>query len=68
MEFLHIIIPRPIVSEVTKDSIWLQSYLTGSRKRKFYYIEVQHEIGSDYYGYDDGDIWKEVLKLLDENI
>lgn len=65
---LHIIIPRPVVSEVTKDSIFLQSYLSGSKKRKFYYIEVQHERGSDYYGYDDFEIWKEILQLLDDNI
>jgi len=65
---LHIIIPRPIVAEVTKDSIWLQSYLVGSRKNKFYYIEVKHSGGEDYYGYDNREIWVEILKLLNDNI
>ncbi len=65
---LFFIIPRPVVKDVTKESIWLQSYLVGSKKHKQYYIEVSHSGGKDYYGFDNKEIWKEVLKQLDENI
>lgn len=65
---LHIIIPRPIVSEVTKDSIRLQSYLVGSRAAKRYFIEVGTGENADYYGYDNFEMWKRVLELLDQNI
>lgn len=67
-DMLHIIIPRPIASEVTKDSIRLQSYLVGSRKAKRYFIEIGTGENSDYFGYDDFEMWKTILKLLDDNI
>jgi hypothetical protein len=67
-DILHLIIPRPIASDVTKDSIRLQSYLVGSRKTKFYYIEVSSNGEHDYYGYDNFEIWRDILKLLDDNI
>lgn len=67
-DLLHIIIPRPSTDTVPRDSMWVQSYLTGSRKRKFYYIDVRHSGGDDTYGYDDFELWKAILKELDDNI
>lgn len=65
---LFFIIPRPVVKDVTKESIWLQSYLVGSKKHRAYYIEVSHSGGKDYYGFDNKELWQDILKLLDENI
>ncbi len=68
-DILHIIIPRPTNEDnKARDSIFLQSYLSGNKKHKIYYIEVQHEKGNDYYGYDNFETWKQILKILDENI
>jgi len=64
---LHIVIPRAS-TDTSKDSLWLQSYYTGSRKRRFYYIEVRSGDHTDYYGYEDIEIWKKILQLLDDNI
>lgn len=65
---LHIIIPRPNVKNESRDSITLQSYYVGSRKARRYFIEWSNGNSSDYYGYDNINVWKEILKLLDENI
>lgn len=48
--------------------MWLQSYLEGSRKAKRYYIHITHQQGDDYYGFDNYEVWKKVLQLLDEHI
>lgn len=67
-DILHIIIPRPNVDNESRDSIKLQSYYVGSRKSRRYFIEVGSGDLHDYYGYDNANTWKEILRLLDENI
>ena len=70
-DILFICIPRPIVSDTAKESLWLQSYYVGSKKRRFYYIIIKHPNtsgGKDWYGFDNFEIWKKILQLLDEEI
>ncbi len=65
---LHIRIPRLV--EYGKESIWLSSYVSGrGSNRKLYTIYI-HQKGEedDWYEYDDINIWKSILKLLDQLI
>ena len=65
---IYIVMPRPNVDNESRDSMRLQSYFVGSRKAKRYFIELKSGNYSDYYGYDNFEIWKKILSLLDEHI
>jgi len=67
-DILHFIIPRPMINNKTSDSIRLQAYYYGSRKSKRYVIEWSNGNDSDYYGYDNFEVWKKILELLNDNI
>lgn len=63
---LHLIIPRSGTHD-DKNSFMLQSYYVGSKKGRRYIIEWSNGNFSDYMGYSNIELWKEVLRILDEN-
>ena len=56
---LHIRIPR---DKDIKVQSWLENH------SKLYFIEIWCVEHSDYYQYENKNLWKQILKLLDEHI